>query len=62
VLSREQTPHAFPAQHTVFLEQVIDYRVPVETFMPAPGADFAAYISFYPVCARTYIDDTIVAR
>jgi hypothetical protein len=32
VLSREETPHDFPAHHTDFLEQFIDYRVPVEMF------------------------------
>ena len=32
VLSREQTPHNFPAQHTDFLEQFIDYKVPVELY------------------------------
>jgi hypothetical protein len=32
VLSRDETPHDFPAHHTDFLEQFIDYRVPVEMF------------------------------
>ena len=32
VLSREETPHDFPAQHTDFLEQFIDYKVPVEMY------------------------------
>jgi hypothetical protein len=32
VLSREETPHEFPAPHTDYLEQFIDYQVPVEMF------------------------------
>ncbi|HEY0378367.1 MAG TPA: hypothetical protein VGC87_15735 [Pyrinomonadaceae bacterium] len=32
VLSREDVPHDFPAHHTDFLEQFIDYRVPVEMY------------------------------
>jgi hypothetical protein len=32
VLSKEEVPHDFPAQHTDFLEQFIDYRVPIEIF------------------------------
>jgi hypothetical protein len=32
VLSREETPHDFPARHTDFLEQFIDYKVPIEMF------------------------------
>lgn len=32
ILSREETPHDFPARHTDFLEQFIDYKVPVEMF------------------------------
>lgn len=32
VLSKEETPHDFPAPHTDFLEQFIDYKVPVEMF------------------------------
>jgi hypothetical protein len=32
VLSREETPHEFPAPHTDFLEQSIDYRVPLEMY------------------------------
>jgi hypothetical protein len=32
VLSREEVPHNFPAEHTDFLEQFIDYRVPVDKF------------------------------
>jgi hypothetical protein len=32
VLTREETPHEFPAHHTDFLEQFVDYRVPVEMF------------------------------
>ena len=32
MLSRDEVPHAFPAPHTDFLEQFIDYRVPVEMF------------------------------
>ena len=32
VLSREEVPHDFPSHHTDYLEQFIDYRVPVEQF------------------------------
>jgi hypothetical protein len=32
VLSPEETPHHFPAHHTDFLEQFIDYKVPVDMF------------------------------
>ena|SRR5437899_1510031 len=32
VLSREEVPHDFPSHHTDFLEQFIDYKVPVEMF------------------------------
>jgi hypothetical protein len=32
VLSREETPHAFPGPHTDYLEEFIDYRMPVEMF------------------------------
>ena len=32
VLSREEVPHDFPSHHTDYLEQIIDYRVPVEKF------------------------------
>jgi hypothetical protein len=32
VLSREETPHDFPDRHSDFLEQFIDYHVPVEMF------------------------------
>lgn len=38
VLSKEQVPHEFPAHHTDFLEQFIDYKVPVEKY-----SDLAAY-------------------
>jgi hypothetical protein len=38
VLTAKETPHEFPAHHTDFLEQFIDYRVPVEMF-----AALAAY-------------------
>lgn len=31
-LSSEEVPHDFPAPHTDFLEQTIDYKVPVEMF------------------------------
>jgi hypothetical protein len=31
-LSCEEVPHDFPAHHTDFLEQFIDYKVPVERF------------------------------
>lgn len=39
VLSREETPHDFPAHHTDFLEQCIDYRVPVEMFSTLAAYD-----------------------
>ncbi|MEX0647821.1 MAG: hypothetical protein WEA56_10715 [Balneolaceae bacterium] len=32
VLSREEIPHNFPAPHTDFLEQFIDYRVPLKYY------------------------------
>jgi hypothetical protein len=32
VLTREEVPHDFPVHHNDFLEQFIDYRVPVEMF------------------------------
>ena len=32
VLSRDEVPHEFPAHHTDYLEQFIDYKVPVEMF------------------------------
>jgi hypothetical protein len=32
VLSKEETPHNFPSNHTDFLEQFIDYKVPVEMY------------------------------
>jgi hypothetical protein len=39
VLSREETPHDFPAPHTDFLEQFIDYQVPVEMYTPLAEYD-----------------------
>lgn len=32
VLSSEEVPHSFPAEHTDYLEQFIDYRVPVDKY------------------------------
>lgn len=32
VLAKEETPHDFPAPHTDFLEQFIDYKVPIEMY------------------------------
>lgn len=32
VLTKEETPHKFPAEHTDYLEQVIDYKVPLDMF------------------------------
>jgi hypothetical protein len=32
ILSRDEVPHDFPKPHTDLLEQVIDYRVPVDKF------------------------------
>lgn len=37
-LAREQTPHNFPAPHKDFLEQFIDYKVPVDMY-----SDLAEY-------------------
>ena len=31
-LSKTETPHSFPAEHTDYLEQFIDYKVPVEMY------------------------------
>ena len=39
VLTAEETPHEFPAHHTDFLEQFIDYRVPVEMFSALAAYD-----------------------
>lgn len=39
VLAREETPHAFPAPHTDFLEQFIDYRVPLDMYTPLAEYD-----------------------
>ncbi|MGE3177580.1 MAG: hypothetical protein AB7O32_08925 [Vicinamibacterales bacterium] len=39
VLSREQTPHNFPSPHADFLEQFIDYHVPIEMFTPLAEFD-----------------------
>ena len=38
ILVNQKIPHAFPAQHNDYLEQFIDYRVPVEKF-----SDLAAF-------------------
>jgi hypothetical protein len=32
VLTKEEIPHNFPSPHTDFLEQFIDYRVPLEKY------------------------------
>lgn len=32
VLSREEVPHEFPAHHCDYLEQFIDYKVPIEMY------------------------------
>jgi hypothetical protein len=32
VLGREEVPHNFPAPHTDFLEQFVDYRVPLDKY------------------------------
>lgn len=32
VLSSEEIPHSFPAEHTDFLEQFIDYKVPLDMY------------------------------
>lgn len=32
VLSKEEVPHEFPSHHTDFLEQFIDYKVPIEMY------------------------------
>ena len=39
VLSRDEVPHNFPAPHTDFLEQFIDYKVPVEFYSKLAGYD-----------------------
>lgn len=38
VLSKEEAPHNFPAPHTDFLEQFINYKVPIDRY-----DDLAAY-------------------
>ena len=38
ILYKQEIPHEFPAPHTDFLQQVIDYRVPPDKF-----ADLAKY-------------------
>jgi hypothetical protein len=39
VLTAEETPHEFPAHHSDFLEQCIDYRVPIEMFSALAAYD-----------------------
>lgn len=39
LLSKEEIPHNFPSQHTDFLEQFIDYKVPVEMFSALAAFD-----------------------
>jgi hypothetical protein len=39
VLSRDEVPHGFPAQHNDFLEQSIDYRVPIEKYSALAAYD-----------------------
>jgi hypothetical protein len=39
VLSKEEVPHEFPSRHTDFLEQFIDYKVPVDMFTPLAQFD-----------------------
>jgi hypothetical protein len=39
ILTAEETPHEFPAHHTDFLEQFIDYRVPIEMFSALAAYD-----------------------
>lgn len=46
-LSREEIPHDFPAHHTDFLEQFIDYKVPVEMYSKL--AEFDGSV----ICERT---------
>lgn len=38
-LSREEVPHDFPAHHTGFLEQFIDYKVPLEMYSQLAAFD-----------------------
>ena len=38
-LSSEEVPHDFPAHHTDYLEQFIDYRVPLEMYTPLAEFD-----------------------
>jgi hypothetical protein len=39
VLSSEGTPHEFPKPHSEFLEQFMDYRVPIDMFSPLAEYD-----------------------
>lgn len=39
VLAREETPHNFPAPHKDFLEQFIDYKVPVDMYSKLAAFD-----------------------
>ena len=39
VLTAQETPHKFPAHHTDYLEQFIDYRVPIEMFSALAAYD-----------------------
>jgi hypothetical protein len=39
VLSKDEVPHDFPAHHTDFLKQLIDYQVPVAMFSPLAEYD-----------------------
>ncbi len=43
-LSREEVPHDFPSPHMDFLEQFVDYRVPVEMFTPLAEFDGSVII------------------
>ena len=38
-LFSEEVPHEFPSSHTDFLEQSVDYKVPVEMFSPLAEFD-----------------------
>jgi hypothetical protein len=39
VLSKEEAPHNFPSPHTDFLEQFIDYKVPIEMYSKLAAYD-----------------------
>lgn len=46
-LSRDETPHDFPAHHSDFLEQFIDYKVPIKMYSKLAAFDGSV------ICERT---------